>query len=89
MADLAPQVPAARTLLATTGTDVVHLPVALVHDGTLTAMGTAREARVATTTTIVLDTDRLRAAAPLTTTRLPVADTTTLTVVTTLLQTPT
>lgn len=88
-ADLAPQVPAAHTLLATTGTDVVHLRVASVHDGTPTAMGTAKEARVVTTTTIVLDIDHLRAAAPLMTTRLLEADTTTHTGVTTLPQTPT
>lgn len=84
MAALALQAPADHTLLATTLTDAVLLPVALVHAGTPTAMGTVREVRAATTTMTARDTDRLPVADLPMTTLLLAAATTTHTVVTTL-----
>lgn len=63
-----------------------HLPVGSAHAETPTVMGTARGARAANTTTIVLGTDRLHGVDPLTTTLLPGAATKTHTVASTLPQ---
>lgn len=66
---------------------VVHRLVGSAHAEIPTAMGTVREARAATTTTIVLGTDLPHAGAPLMIIRPLGAGTMTPTVATTLLRT--
>lgn len=89
VADHARPVLAAHTLLAMTSTDVARLLVASVPAETPTEMVTVREAHAATTTTTVLDTDRLPVAGLPTTTHPLVPATKTRIAGTTLLQTRT